>query len=99
MAGSTKAAKPHLIVDGFDGVVVMKQWLHHPDGRQYIGFIGKVSIISDENAVGFKVSGGESNWIARVQGPTTSVNVLGCQIRGVYEGSMCPTTSDFLVVP
>jgi hypothetical protein len=91
--------KQRLITDNFDGVVVLKQWMHYVDGRQYIGFAGKVSILSDEQAVGLKVTGGESNWIARVQGPTSSINLLGCQIRGVHEGPVASLPSDFRSVP
>lgn len=74
--------------------------MHAPEGRQYIGFYGKVSILSDMDLVGFNVSGGESNWAARVAGETSSVNILGCQIRLVYEGHIAvPRVQDFFIVP
>lgn len=89
-----------LISKDFAGTVVLKQWMHYPaDGRQYMGFWGKVSILSDEEAVGFKVQGNESNWIARVQGETSSVNILGCQIRSIVEGpAAVPSSADFVKV-
>lgn len=71
---------------GFDGIVQLKQYALMPDGKQYIGVAGKVSILRDEDVVGWKVAGGETaNWIARIEGPGGSVNILGCQIKMVHQ--------------
>lgn len=80
-----KAPEQRFNVKGFSGAVQLKQFALMPDGKQYIGISGKVSILSDEEMVGFKVSGGESNWIARIDGEQGSVNVLGCQVRLVHQ--------------
>lgn len=98
--GKTDTPPQRLNVDGFDGVVMLKHWLAHPNGRNYIGFKGKVTVLRDVEAVGFPVSGGESNWMVRVQGPTQSINVLGCQVRGAYEGAgLEPEGNEILDLP
>lgn len=72
--------------EDFAGIVQFKQYALMPDGKQYIGVFGKVSILRDEEVVGFKVAGGETaNWIARVTGLGGSVNILGCQIKVVHQ--------------
>lgn len=70
----------------FSGIVQLKQFAPMPDGRQYIGLAGKVSVLQDSEVVGFEVKGGDTaNWICRVDGPTGSINVLGCQIKLVHQ--------------
>lgn len=70
----------------FTGIVQLKTFAPIPDGRQYIGFAGRVSILSDKEVVDFEVKGGDTaNWVARVDGPTGSINVLGCQIRMIHQ--------------
>lgn len=95
--------KPQFNTKGFTGIVQMKTYNLMPDGRQYVGVAGKVSILADADVVGFEVKGSETaNWIARVQGPTGSVNILGCQIRMVhqFDGELPPTPGDhFYQVP
>lgn len=72
------------LTENFDGFVVTKEWTHMPTGEQYTVFAGKVSIVEDNDMIGFEVSGRETNWIARIEGPTgTSVNIPGCQVRAV----------------
>ena len=96
-------ARPLLNVKNFHGCVVLHDWMRLPNGRMAIGFIGRVTVMSDTEAVGFEAKGHNSaNWLARVEGATSSVNVLGCQIRGVIEGparEQPPGVSDFYVVP
>jgi hypothetical protein len=70
----------------FTGIVQLKQYAPFPDGRQYIGVAGQVSVIKDEEMIGFEVRGGETaNWLLRVDGPTGSINILGCQVRMVHQ--------------
>lgn len=70
----------------FAGVVQLKHYAMMPDGKQYIGIAGSCSVISDEEMVGFEVKGGDTaNWVMRIDGPTSSVNVLGCQIRMAHQ--------------
>lgn len=72
--------------DGFVGIVQLKGFAMMPDGRQYMGVAGKVSVLRDEEVVGFKVSGGETaNWLCRVEGPSGSINILGCQVKLVHQ--------------
>lgn len=71
---------------GFTGVVQLKNYALMPDGRNCIAVAGKVSVLSDQEVVGFEVKGGDTaNWICRVDGPTGSVNILGCQIKLVHQ--------------
>lgn len=80
-------AKPKLDVVDFSGVVIAHEWLTMPDGRLYRGVRGQVTVMSAQEAVGFEPTGHNSaNWLARVQGPTVSVNLMGCQVRAVLEG-------------
>lgn len=68
----------------FDGAVVVKDWLQDPiSGRQVTSIRGRVEILKDTDAVGFTVKGNETNWCAKVSGPTRAVYVLGCQVRAV----------------
>lgn len=70
----------------FDGIVQLKQYAPAPDGRQYIGFAGKVSVLRDKDVVGFEVKGGDTaNWVCRIEGRSGSINVLGCQIKLVHQ--------------
>jgi hypothetical protein len=86
----------------FYGSIVLKDWVRWHDGRSYIGFTGRVSIVQDEELVGFRAKGNESNWVARISGDTESVNILGCQIRaGVVHSirAIAATGADYLLVP
>jgi hypothetical protein len=70
----------------FTGIVHLKGFNMMPDGKQYIGIAGRVSVLRDEEVVGFEVRGGETaNWICRIDGPNGSINVLGCQVRMVHQ--------------
>ena len=83
--------KPTLTATDFEGTVFLKHYLHFLDGRQYVAFHGRCTVYSDKDAVGFEAKGGETaNWIVRVEGARGSMNILGCQIRAVYQGSMKP---------
>ncbi len=43
-----------------------------------------MTILEDVKLVGFKTRSTDSNWIARVEGPSgMSINVLGCKVRSV----------------
>jgi hypothetical protein len=85
----------------FQGVVVTMDWVRMPDGKAYMSFRGMVSIMSAEDAVGWVPTGYNSaNWLARVQGPTMSINLMGCQVRAVLEGDVGQLgTNDQLVMP
>jgi hypothetical protein len=73
-------------VNGFEGLVVLKQFNTYPDGKSYVGVAGKVSIQRDKDLVGFEVRGGDTaNWALRVDGPSGSVTILGCQVRMVHQ--------------
>lgn len=90
-------------VKEFTGIVQLKNYAVMPDGRNCIGVAGKVSVLSDEEVVGFKVKGGDTtNWICRVDGPNGSINILGCQIRMVHQfdgGLPEPMDSSYYRVP
>ena len=61
------STKKYITVE-FKGTVVLKEWLPHPNGRSYNSIMGKVTILRDEQIIGFKVNDRESNWLARVEG-------------------------------
>jgi hypothetical protein len=82
--------KSNLVVQGFYGTVVLKDWLRWGDDKQYLGFYGRIYIYQDKEVVGFTVRGNDSNWIARIQGATSSVNVMGCQVRGIITSNQEP---------
>lgn len=78
--------EPRFNPTDFFGVVQLKAFSLFPNGKQYNGIAGKVSILADKDVVGFEVKGSETaNWIARIDGINGSVNVLGCQIRMVHQ--------------
>lgn len=92
-------SKPRLNVKDFDGTVVTMDWVRMPDGRMYSGFRGKVTILSAEEAVGWVPTGHNSaNWMARITGKRTSVNLMGCQVRVVIEGPHDSESGDIYVV-
>lgn len=70
------------VTEGFFGTLVLKDWLEMPDGNSYKGIVGEISIVRDVDLVGFEAHGNESNWVAIVDGRTTRLVVLGCQVRG-----------------
>lgn len=92
---------PQFITKGFYGTVVLKDWMAYIDGQSYMGFTGRVSIIKDTELVGFEAHGNESNWVARIEGPTQSVTILGCQIRGAiaHASSASDPARNLLTVP
>lgn len=78
---------PKLNATDFPGTVFLKHYQQFIDGRNYLGFHGRCTVLSDKDAVGFEAKGGETaNWIVRVEGARGSMNILGCQIRSVYQG-------------
>jgi len=84
--GESTPTPPRLNVDGFRGVVHLHNWIRWIDGQQYDSLVGYVRILSDEEATGFKATGhNTANWIARIEGEESSVNVMGCQVRAVFE--------------
>lgn len=86
------------VVEKFDGCVITKHWSPLPDGKQYRGFVGKVSILEGKGALGFEIKD-DSNWIARIEDDdgTSSVNIPGCQVHAVLQGVefTAGVTSDF----
>jgi hypothetical protein len=90
-------------VKGFDGAVKLKHYSMMPDGKNYIAVVGKVSILGDSEVIDFEVKGSETaNWIARVEGPGGSLNILGCQIEMIHQwsdGVPEPMDSTYYKVP
>lgn len=93
--------KPKLNVDGFEGIVMTMDWVTTPDGRLVRGYRGNVRILSAKAAAGFEPTGhNTANWLARIEGPMTSVNLMGCQVRQVFEGDLSAwDTREICVVP
>lgn len=75
-----------LQVKDFQGTVHLKHWTKDPlSGRQFTAVMGRVSILSAREATGMDVTNQESNWIARIEGPTSSYNFPGCQVQCVID--------------
>lgn len=92
--------KPILTSQGFTGTVLPKEWIRWHTGKQYAGFYGKIYVYQDKEVYGFSTRGNESNWFIRIQGEKESINLLGCQIRGVIAHITEPTPdSDIKIVP
>lgn len=84
-----KAKQGEYDVKGFTGSVVLRNAMTMPDGRGYYNIAGKLSILSDEELLGFKVaSPPDANWIVRVESidGERSINVPGCQVASVLQG-------------
>ena len=78
------------------GTLILMDWLEDTDGRDVKGFYGKVSVGTDQEVVGFAATGhNTANWVARVDGPTESITVMGCQVRAFREGSPPPIHSQY----
>jgi len=71
-------------IEPFYGVVYLKDWWREGPGSHdmFMAVAGKISILNDEQHLGFKVQGNESNWGLRVSGETEEMFILGCQLRG-----------------
>ena len=69
----------------FPGVVQLKEHYLDPyTGRYQIAIAGQVSVLQDVELLGFKTHSSDSNWSARIEGPSgESVTVPGCQIRAI----------------
>ena len=75
---------PKLERKDFLGVVMLKDWMHPVTDRDsYRGFFGLISIMTDEEAVGFKFGTQESPWICRVVGDGEQWTFKGDQVRAV----------------
>jgi hypothetical protein len=89
-ATSGTAVKPTpagLIRRGFNGAVLLKQFVQHYDGNNVIAFVGTIDVLSAQEAMGFDVNSNDSNWCVRVtgaHGEHTAVVIPGCQVRMVY---------------
>lgn len=88
--GENEKKQTNYQTEKFEGVVIVKDFMlaQFPgETDTFLGFSGKVSILRDQDIVGFKTEGNaNANWIARVEGETHSINILGCQIKAVIEG-------------
>lgn len=70
------------ILAPFTGYVMTKDWIDVPgENRQVKSVAGTITIREQNELVGFKVKGSESNWVAMIEGNIQRVVILGCQIR------------------
>jgi hypothetical protein len=104
-----KRTDPDYITKHFPGVVQFvagHRWQNPETGTWFSCVAGKVTILEDTNLVGFKTRSGDSNWIARIDGPSgMSINVLGCKVHSVtaYSAGLPSisgaTSPDVFIVP
>lgn len=81
------------------GTLILMDWMEDVDGHLVKGFYGDVYVSADVDTVGFEAKGHNSaNWIARVQGTTEAVTVMGCQVRAFRESSGDPTHNAYRVL-
>ena len=77
--------KAKLELSNFHGTISLQNFHKTLDGRSVVGYTGRVTIIpGDEIAKGKELRGKDANWIARIEGALTSVNVPGCQVHAVH---------------
>lgn len=83
-----------------NGVVMAMDWVRMPDGRAYLGFQGDIGVASAKETLGWEPTGHNSaNWFCRIVGKSTSVFLMGCQVRLVLENANPESTTDIYVVP
>lgn len=71
------------------GTLILMDWMESIDGHNIKGFYGNVFVGKDEAVVGFTATGhNTANWVARVEGPTEALTVMGCQVRAFFEGGL-----------
>ena len=95
-------AKGDYLTKGFPGVVQLTgdRWQHPASGVWFTCLAGVVTILEDTELVGFKTRSTDSNWIARIEGPSgMSVNVLGCKVHSVTAWSSGLPAIDHAIVP
>lgn len=82
------------VATDFDGHVQAKHGIQMPDGHAYWVFVGKVSILEGRTMLGFDVKD-DSNWVARIASPdgSRSINLPGCQVQAVGQGSFGESSS------
>lgn len=81
------------------GTLILMDWMEDVDCKDVKGFYGKVSVGTDEEIVGFKATGhNTANWVARVEGETEAITVMGCQVRAFREGKRPEPASQMKVL-
>jgi hypothetical protein len=69
------------------GTLLLMDWIEDIDCKDVKGFYGKVSVGTDQEVIGFQATGhNTANWVARVEGETEAITVMGCQVRAYREG-------------
>lgn len=69
----------------FWGVVTTIDWVPAPNGVQYKGFQGRVSVLDAEAVLGVNPGRGEAQWIAQVEGEADTVWIPGCKVALVAQ--------------
>jgi hypothetical protein len=72
-------------VKPFEGVVILKDWMPCPSTGRVARALAatSVTVSKQDELVGFHVKGGESNWVAVLEGNSETIYVLGCQVRAI----------------
>lgn len=71
-------------------LITTNDWFYAPDGRQYRGVWGNVTILQD-TFLGVKTNARSANWFAKVGSDEDHVIVAGCQI---HYATFCPNRPD-----
>jgi hypothetical protein len=73
-------------LEDFYGTVLCQNWHKVTDGNQVVGYTGRITIIhASQIAKGVEFTGKDANWIARIEGGRSSMNVPGCQVHAIHE--------------
>lgn len=67
--------------------VHLNDWFHLPGGS-YMVLIGEVEYVKAEDFTGGDARPrGEQNYLVRITGETETIEVFGCQVRGLIRGA------------
>jgi hypothetical protein len=82
----------------FDGMVFLNDWITLPTGHVVMGIGGSITCYDAEKKVGLRPPRGDATWIAKVEGPTGTIHIFGCQVKAIWEGKVKQTGSGQQVI-
>lgn len=71
----------------FGAVTVRDHFWVGPDGREYSGIVGNMTVLPVEQVMGFKVSHRDANWVVEIRGENTRIFLPGCGVLGFHLGT------------
>lgn len=81
------------------GTLMLMDWIEDTSGDMLKGYYGDVYVGTDVETVGFAATGhNTANWVARVEGETEAITLMGCQVRAFREAPEPPRSNIFKVL-